>query len=400
MKRAVWLSACTMLTLSAATCSSAASARTATLGTGHTPSISSNGRGKMCIVFDATHEQSGVSDVYCSCSDDAGRTWTPRTLVSATLGVSTRPRVAIDKNDAIDVVWTDTAYGENNPDIFFSRSVDFGRSWSSPVNISHTPGASRDPELVTGQDGTIHVVFAETLADDISNREIFYMSSTDNGKTWSTDHKQENISNSKSDSSEPSLAVSEDGTVHVAWKEENASAIERPQIYYTHRAPDGWKPGINISNKTKYCYHPVIACGANGNVFVNWLDRSRREGAADIWCITVKDFSPVQPPTHVTSTGSIASSAEMTADLANRIAIVWSDRALGLDLPRIRIKTMAQGTENLSHSKKFGHNSSIQLAPAVAIDGDHLTIAWEERRLNRNPIKVRTLNLPELLSQK
>lgn len=398
MRRAARLSASLALSLGVTTLALTAHARTQVLGTGHTPSIASNGKGKMCIVFEGMNEQTGVSDVYCSISDDGGKTWTPRVDVSPTVGVSTRPRVAIESSGAIDVVWTDTAFGENNPDIFFSRSADYGRTWSRATNISHTPGASRDPEIAVGPNNELHVVFAETPASDLATRDICYSTSYDGGKTWTEEHSLENVSQTKSDSAEASLAVGADGIVHVAWKEENASALDRPQIYYSHRTASGWAPGINVSKNLRYSYHPVIACGANGNVFINWLDRARAEGAADIWCITVKDSVPIEPPTKITHTGSIASAAEMTADKSNRIAIVWPDRALGLNLPRIRIKTMANGTSNPSHSKKFAHNSSVQLAPAVAIDGNNLTVTWEERRLDRNPIKVRSFNLNELLS--
>lgn len=402
MKRATWLSAALTIGLSAAAYAPGASASASTkiLGTGHTPSIASSETGKLCVVFEGLNEQNGFFDVYCALSDDGGKTWSAKSHVSQTLAVSTRPRVTFEKGGAIDVVWTDTAYGENNPDIFFSRSVDGGTSWSRPVNISHTPGASRDPELAIGPDNRIHVVFAETPADELAARDIYYSVSSDNGKTWTDEHHLENISSTKSDSSEPTLTISADGTLHVAWKEENASGLDRPQIMYSHRDATGWKPSVNVSKTWKYSYHPVIACGANGNIFINWLDRSKIEGAADVWCITLKDYTPIQPPIHITSTGSIASSAEMTADKSNRIAVVWPDRALGTDLPIIRVKAMANGTSELSRSRKFKHNSSVQLAPAVAIDGDNLTIAWEERNLDRNPIKVRSFNLPQLLARK
>ncbi|HEY9732002.1 MAG TPA: sialidase family protein [Drouetiella sp.] len=402
MKRAAWMSAALTIGIIAAAFlpDASASAKTKILGTGHTPSIASSTTGRLCVVFEGLNEENGLSDVYCSFSDDEGKTWSGRIHVSQTLAVSTRPRIAFEKSGAIDVVWTDTAYGENNPDIFFSRSTDDGTSWSRPINISHTPGASRDPELAIGTDGKIHVLFVETPAADLATRDIYYTNSTDGGKTWTDEHHLENISNTKSDSSEPTLAISTDGTLHAAWKEENASSIDRPQILYSYRNANGWQPAINVSRSLKYSYHPVIACGADGNVFINWLDRSKIEGAADVWCITLKNYTPVQPPTHITSTGSIASSAEMTADKLNRIAVVWPDRALGTDLPRIRVKAMANGTSELSRSKKFRHNSSVQLAPAVAIDGDNLTIAWEERNLDRNPIKVRSFSLPQLLARK
>ncbi len=93
--------------------------------------------------------------------------------------------------------------------------MDSGRTWNKSVNISHTPGASQDAQLAVGADDTIHVVFSD-VSDQSVSRDIFYTSSADGGKTWSSDLQVENVSNSKTDSSEPGIAVGADGIVHVA----------------------------------------------------------------------------------------------------------------------------------------------------------------------------------------
>lgn len=400
MKRKAWLSAALAVGLSSGIFAQQVQAKAIVLGKGHTPSISSDGRGHMCIVFEGTDEKTGLADVFCSLSDDRGKTWTPRVDVSPTVAVSTRPRVAIEKSGAIDIVWNDTAYGENNPDIFFTRSTDGGRSWSRPANISMTPGASRDPELAIGPDDKIHVVFAETPESDVSARDIYYSSSSDNGKTWLRDSRLENVSKTKADSSEPSIAVGGDGIVHVAWKEENASAIDRPQIFYSRRTEAGWSPDTNVSQNLRYSYHPVIACGADGKVYINWLDRAKVEGSADIWYVGISGGVPLSKPILVTDTGSIANAAQMTADKSDRLAVAWPDKALGTNPTRIRFKLMSHGNSVPSHhSTRIGHTSALQLAPSMVIEGDNLTIAWEERSLLKNPIKVRSFYLPKIAAR-
>ncbi|MBS1952628.1 MAG: exo-alpha-sialidase [Cyanobacteria bacterium SZAS-4] len=372
-----------------------AQASTRSLGEGHTPSISSDGRGHVFVVFEGINTKTGAADIYYSSSNDGGKTWTNKLDVHPTAGVSTRPRVVVEKNGAIDVVWTDTAYGVYNPEIYFTRSTDAGRTWLTPLNISQTPGASRDPQLAIGPNDTIHVVFADTPSTSAS-RDIFYTFSTDGGKTWAKDRALENISSTASDSSEPSLAVAPDGMIHVAWKEEDPTSEARHQIYYSQRLQNAWSSGKDVSNKTRYSYHPVVACGSAGKVYINWLDRSDREGASDIWCLTMNGNTPPGPPVHITNTGSIATAAEMTTDGNDRTVIVWPDRALGLTPPRIRLQA-------LSHTSrkpiKLAHSSAIQLAPAMAIDGNLLTVVWEERSLNSNPIKLKSIELPKLLSR-
>lgn len=395
MRHKALLSAVLVLGLSVFGSPPDAQASTRTLGEGHTPSISSDGRGHVYVVFEGINVETGSADIYYSSSNDGGRTWTERLDVHPTTGVSTRPRVVVEKNGAIDVVWTDTAYGVFNPDIYFTRSTDGGRTWLTPLNISQTPGASRDPQLAIGPDDTIHVVFADTPSDSAS-RDIYYTYSKDGGKTWAKDRSLENVSSTPSDSSEPSLAVSQDGIVHVAWKEEDPTSEAWHQVYYSQRLQNAWSNGKDVSNKHRYSYHPVVACGSAGKVYITWLDRSDREGASDIWCLTVNGNAFADQPVHITNTGSIATAAEMTTDGNDRTVIVWPDRALGLTPPRIRLKTLSHTSRK---PLKIAPSSAIQLAPAVAIDGNLLTVVWEERSLNRNPIKLKSIELPKLLSR-
>jgi len=255
--------------------------------------------------------------------------------------------------------------------------------------------ASRDPELAIGDDDTIHVVFADT-PNEAPTRDIYYSYSTDGGKTWSKDKQPENISRTPNDSSEPTIGLGADGIIHVAWKEDNSSATEKPQILYSQRNQNVWSNATNISDSRRYCYHPTIACGSPGKTYINWLERSTPEGAADIFCLSSKDNVLLPHPAQVTKTGSIASAAEMEADKTDRVTVVWPDRALGLDPTRIRVKVLNDPKAS-RHEIKLSHSSSIQMAPAIAIDGDKLTVAWEERNLYNNHIRVKSISLPKVL---
>lgn len=396
MKRDAWLSAVFVIGVSATNLFGTVQANTISLGEGHTPSICSDGHGHLFLVFEGVDSRDGEANIYFTFSTDGGKTWTKRLDVSPTIGVSTRPRIALEKSGAIDVVWTDNPPNESNPDIFFARSKDSGRTWDKPINISHTAGASRDAELAIGPDDTIHVVFSDTRAQS-GSKEIFYTSSTDGGKTWSSDQQPENISNTQSDSTEPSIALGSDGILHVAWKEENKSVTAMPQIYYSQRNQNSWSHAVNVTRSRSYNYHPAIACGSSGRFYINWSERSTPEGAANIWCLRARANSLLAHPELVTKTGSIASASELDADKKDRVAIVWPDRALGLTLPKIRVRVLTNTPQASQHSIKISKSSAIQLAPALATNGDKLTVVWEERSLNHNPIKVKSLELPKIM---
>ncbi len=111
---------------------------------GETPRIAADGNGNLYVVFAGCKQGSKVQDIFCSSSADGGLTWTSPIDVSNTPGTSSHPDIAVEKNGAIDLVWGDTT-DITSPDIFFVRSQDKGKTWTDPFNISNTPGVSAEP---------------------------------------------------------------------------------------------------------------------------------------------------------------------------------------------------------------------------------------------------------------
>ena len=150
---------------------------------GTKPRIAADANGHLHAVFEGYLEGSKIPDVFYSESSDQGKTWTAPKDISTTPGISTHPDIAVEKSGAIDVVWSDAGADVKSPDIFFTRSVDGGDSWSPITDISNTPGASTKPAIAVGPDNSIHAVWCDTSKGE-TNLDIYYTSSTDGGKTW------------------------------------------------------------------------------------------------------------------------------------------------------------------------------------------------------------------------
>ena len=117
----------------------------------------------------------------------------------------------MDASGAIHAVWEDDTPG--NDDIYYAQGRNNG-TWSSPQNISNTPGRSGSPQLAVDESGTIHVVWWDFTP---GTPDIYYARGTSDG-TWSTPR---NISSTPLWSMSPQLAVEGNGAVHVVWAGES-----------------------------------------------------------------------------------------------------------------------------------------------------------------------------------
>lgn len=128
--------------------------------------------------------------------DQAGsaQAWSPYTLINR--GVSYMSDIAVDSHGVIHVIYDDTIYypGETTKvvysDIYYRKSTDGGKTWSSPVNLSSSPetGSARAYLFIDEHD-TIHVTWDEgwdrLTGVEAGSSNSVYIYSSDGGETWS-----------------------------------------------------------------------------------------------------------------------------------------------------------------------------------------------------------------------
>ncbi|MFQ5852398.1 MAG: hypothetical protein ACE5JU_17685, partial [Candidatus Binatia bacterium] len=106
--------------------------------------------------------------------------------------------------------------------------------------------------------------------DDTGLGEVYHIV----GPTWSF---AELLSNSQDvDSRTPDLAISRDGTIHVAWVEGGAIRVRSGQ-------PASFSSAVTISGVATDTAGVQIAPDAAGNVFAAWTEGSARVRAAVRW---------------------------------------------------------------------------------------------------------------------
>lgn len=224
-------------------------------------------------------------EILFASSSDAGETFgTPANLSSSTAGDGKgRLSESVWDNGSLDlatgaegqvyVAWT-----EYEGALWFRRSLDAGRSFSTPVRAGGSSAVpARAPALAVAPRGTLYLAWS---VGEHPKAPIQIVSSDDEGQSFGAPSPAAPVEG-RADA--PKLAVDANGTVHLAYAESvedapaarnccirysrlvaGASAFERPRRLITQPA------GAEVAR------YPQLAVDAAGHVYVAWERYARR----------------------------------------------------------------------------------------------------------------------------
>lgn len=183
-------------------------------------------------------------DIHFARSDDSGVTWTAHSILNdGQQGSAETPRILIDAVQNVYVVWQDSRWGAM--DIFFTHSGDSGATWSANTRISDGETSNQlIPDITADISGTIYVAW-----EDQRNGlpDIYAVASTDYGRTWGRNFR---VNDDEGDSIQnyPSLASHISGMVYLAWKDTRNGGSE---VYFATSTDRGKSWSTNETVNTK-----------------------------------------------------------------------------------------------------------------------------------------------------
>jgi hypothetical protein len=134
-----------------------------------------------------------VSVLHVQTSFDGGRTWTLPVTVGRDDYTSDKDSIAADPNHpgTVYATWRNDGFGlvfgaAGARQLLFSKSVDWGHTWSAPTVISDQTASNLrlgNPQVVAVPDGT--VVVTSSLPGATGAQQLLSFRSTDGGATWS-----------------------------------------------------------------------------------------------------------------------------------------------------------------------------------------------------------------------
>ena len=266
----------------------------------------------------------GNFDIFFARSTDNGQTFSPPENLSQNNGSSSNPKIAIQGNN-VYVVWEDETSGIAT-DIFFARSINNGQTFSPPINISETNDSSldssRDPQIVTL--GTnVYVVWEEGSRS--FNTEIFLTRSINNGQTFST---PDNISENNGGSLEPQIAI-QGNSVYVVWEDETLGPGIATDILFARSINNGqtFSTPDNISENNGTSSEAQIAVQGN-NVYVVWRDDTPSNSEI-FFSRSINNGQTFSTPDNISENNGSSREAQIALQ-GNNVNIVWEDFTTGV----------------------------------------------------------------------
>jgi len=318
------------------------------------------------------------------------RGWTTTEVVSTeSSSASSFPSVAVDSGGMVHVAWRDlTDYGGSGTDFdIFYKYRDSSGVWSTTEVVStDSTEESRNPSLALDSSGTIHVAWRDdtNYGGSGADKDIFYKCRDATG-IWST---TEVVSTeSTEDSYTPSLDVESDGTVHVAWDDRTnyGGAGSDHDIFYKYRSTAGtWSATEVVSTESASdSDNPSIAVENGGTVHVAWDDMTDYSGSGTDFDIFYKHKSTgVWSTTEVVSTESTLLSfwPSLEVDSDKNIHVIWDDwtdyGGAGADediFYKVKTGSGWSTTEVVStESTETSYQSSLD------VDSSYVHVAWKD----------------------
>ncbi len=305
----------------------------------------------------------GDEELVILVSQDFGETFEFTNLSNSKNKFSWNARLKIS-DSKVFVSWNEMV--TNQSDVFFSKSSDYGTSFSKPINLSNSTLNTVDSAIGVFENN-VYVIWNDMTK---SSTNIFFAKSEDNGQTFGNPINLSNSAGTPIINRDGSLATS-DGNIFLVWYDESE---EENYIYFTKSTDEGltFSTPINLgqsSETTKYAQ--VVANGKN--VYVVWQDHS--QGNGEIFLRESNDygatFSGIKNLSHDDQDSNLFVLGPQIAMSEDRVYSVWQGKSQGSS--DLYITSFLQNQDEVdSYYELSTLNQVIDIQ--VGIDGGQLDV--------------------------
>ncbi|MCG2825750.1 MAG: exo-alpha-sialidase [Thermoplasmatales archaeon] len=218
-------------------------------------------------------------------SSDNGESWSePINLTDDNNSIGS-PSIYVASTEEIYIVWQ--AEADRGYNVQFIRGSNNGESWSPIIPITNeTEGVSLgypNPEIVGTPNGALHVVWMDEETSSESIADISYSRSNNFGSTWSAPFMltSTSILTRRGNSGMPHIISDNYSNLYVVWKcsnytvENDTWIATSNDVYFTYSADDGesWKDIVRLTQASGWGRsNPIIVVDLKEVAHVIWGD--------------------------------------------------------------------------------------------------------------------------------
>jgi len=214
--------------------------------------------------------RSGVALWYAQREGDG---WATATAVLALEEQAEHPVAAVTEG-RIHLLWTVGRIGAlSHSSVFQDRAVT-ASEWSTVRRLPLPAGAggASAPSLLADGQGGLHAIYAVPLNE---SRGIYYVRSADGGASWSAPSPVVNAADAGWPSVDaPHLAIGADGTLYATWVRVPLASGIGEGVYLAQSNDGGatWSAPLTVTEGP--CSNPQLALSGAGSVHVFWVDEA------------------------------------------------------------------------------------------------------------------------------
>jgi hypothetical protein len=299
------------------------------------------------------------------------------------------PTVAVNEQGSIAVAWAD----QSGKDIFIQIYEEDGeKRLQAPVNVSRSPQTfSWLPRMIYASSGAgnVYLLWQEIVFSGGSHGgEIFFARSIDGGKSFS---EPLNLSNSMAgdgkgrltrrlwDNGSLDIAAGPEGNVYAVWSEYEGSL-------WVSRSMNGGKSftePLRIAGEDPLtpARAPSLAVDPDGTVYLAWT--VGEDSAADIRVARSLDAGRSFDEQQILQSKGHSDAPKIACDHASNVHLVFAESPGGpFARSHIRYTRIVEWERGFEKSKTISHPQSEQFAstsfPSLSLGRDHtIYIIWE-----------------------